>query len=84
MPATAVLFAVAMSVVLSVLALLIFSLWGLPVVAAILVVLVAYVVAARKRGGSAATIERGKHPEPTGRPRKGSGGTTTTNQRVGG
>ena len=77
-----VFFAILVGAVLSVIALLVFSIWGLPVVAIVLVGLLAYVVAGRRRDGGVGTIERGRRPEPTGRPRKASG-PETTNERVG-
>jgi len=76
-------FALLVGAVLSVFALLVFSVWGLPVVAIVVLALVAYLLAARKRDAGVGTIERGKPVEPTGRPRTASGGATTTNERVG-
>ena len=66
----------------SVAALLLRSLWGIPIAVVVLVLLVAYVAAAHRRD-SGGRIEREKPIEPTGRTRKGSGGATPTNERVG-
>ena len=55
---------------------------GLPIAVVVLVLLVAYVAAAHRRD-SGGRIEREKPIEPTGRTRKGSGGATPTNERVG-
>ena len=77
-----IFFALLVGGVLSVFALLVFSVWGLPVVVVVVVGLLAYLVAGRRRDASVGTIERGRRPEPTGRPRKASGGETT-NERVG-
>jgi hypothetical protein len=77
-------FALLVGAVLSVVALLIFSVWGLPVVAVVVLALVAYLIAGRRGDGSVGTIERGRRPEPTGRPRKATGGAQPTNERVGG
>ena len=66
----------------SVAALLLLSLWGIPIAVVVLVLLVAYVAAAH-RGDSGGRIEREKPIEPTGRTRKGSGGATPTKERVG-
>jgi hypothetical protein len=76
-------FAIAAGAALSVIALLVFSLWGLPFVVLAVAALLTYVVVARRQDGSVATIERGKATEPTGRPRKASGGAGTANERIG-
>jgi hypothetical protein len=69
---------------LGVVALLIFAWWGLPILALAGVLLLIHVMSSRKsEGPSAGTIERGRRTEPTGTPRKGSGGAETANERVG-
>jgi cytochrome c-type biogenesis protein CcmH/NrfF len=74
-------YAILVALVISVAALLVLSLWGIPIVVIVLVALTVYVVATmRKR--EALTVERDRF-EPTGRTRKGTGGATPTNERVG-
>jgi membrane protein implicated in regulation of membrane protease activity len=76
------LYGLLVALVVSVAALLLLSLWGIPIVVVVLVVLVAYVAAAHRRD-SGGRVEREKPIEPTGRTRKGTGGATPTNERVG-
>ncbi len=71
------------TVILGALSVVIFGIWGLPVMLVIVPAAIAYVLAARKRDGSVATIERGRPQEPTGMPRKAPGGADTANERVG-
>ena len=70
------------SLTVSVAALLLLSLWGIPIAVVVLVLLVAYVAAAHRRD-SGGRIEREKPIEPTGRTRKGSGGAMPANERGG-
>jgi hypothetical protein len=72
----------AILVAIGVVALIIFAWWGLPILAAAAVLAAISILAARK-SDTATTIERGRPPEPTGTPRKGSGGAETANDRVG-
>jgi len=69
--------------VISVASVLIFSIWGLPVVAVAVLAAVVFLLVGRKGDSSIGTIERGRKVEPTGRPRKASGGAETANDRVG-
>jgi len=74
-------YGILIALVISVAALLILSLWGIPVVVIALIALVAYLIATmRKR--EALTVERDRF-EPTGRTRKGTGGASPTNERIG-
>ena len=78
------LFVLVLTIVLGVGALLIFSIWGIPVVIIALLMAAAYFLFFRAEGGrSIGVIERGKRVEPTGRLRKASGGAQTANERVG-
>jgi hypothetical protein len=64
--------------------LLVLAWWGLPFLALAGVLLLVHVMGSRKsEGPQAGTIERGRRTEPTGTPRKGSGGADTANERVG-
>jgi hypothetical protein len=76
------LFLIVLAVVLSVGALLLFSIWGLPVVLLTILVIGGYLLIARRGDSSVGTIERAKH-EPTGVPRKARGDADTANERVG-
>ena len=76
-------FGVLVTVVLGVIAVVVFGIWGFPFTLIIAALVVAYVVAARKRDGSVATVERGRSAEPTGIPRKSPGGVETANERQG-
>jgi hypothetical protein len=63
---------------------LVLAWWGLPFLAVAAVLLFMYIAASRKSAGpDAGTIERGRRAEPTGAPRKQSGGPGTANERVG-
>jgi hypothetical protein len=63
---------------------LILSWWGLPIALVLGVLAVVYVVQSRKSAGpDAGKIEKGRRREPTGEPRKASGGAETANERVG-
>ena len=77
------LFAIIATVVVGALALALFSIWGLPVVVAAVIVLGLYLAIGRRGDGSVGTIEKQRQPEPTGQPRKASAGTETANERVG-
>ena len=76
-------FGVLVTVVLGVIAVVVFGVWGFPFTLIIAALVVAYVVAARKRDGSVATVERGRSAELTGIPRKSPGGVETANERQG-
>lgn len=72
--------------VLGVLAVSIFSIYGIPVVLLLLLGLGAFLlVGSKKKGGLSelGTIERTKRHEPTGRPRPSTGNTDTANHRQG-
>ncbi len=69
--------------VISVASVLIFSIWGLPVVAIAVLAAIIFLVVGRKGDKSIGVVERGRKVEPTGRPRKASGGAETANERVG-
>jgi len=71
------------ALVLIVLAVSVFSVWGIPVAVVIVIGLAVSLVSARKRGSSLGTVERTKKPEPTGRPRPASGSAETANHRQG-
>jgi phosphatidylglycerophosphate synthase len=74
----------AVFVVLAVIALFVGAWWGVPILLVAALIAGFYVAAARKRDPSVGTIERGKRAEPTGAPRKATGGTgETANERVG-
>ncbi len=76
-------FGVLATVVLGAIAIVVFGVWGFPFTLVIAAVAIAYVVSARKRNGSVATVERGRTQEPTGMPRKAPGGAETANERIG-
>ena len=76
-------FGVLATVVLGVIAVVIFGVWGFPFTLILAGVVLAYLVSARKRDGSVATVERGRPQDPTGMPRKSPGGAETANERVG-
>jgi hypothetical protein len=79
-----VFFGVALLVAISVVSLLLFSIWGLPVVALCVILGALYLAAARRRDASIGKIERGRRREPTGRPRAAHGTDgETANERVG-
>jgi hypothetical protein len=70
--------------ILGVGALFVVAWWGIPILAAAGLLMLIQVAAARKRKGSlVGTVERSRRPEPTGAPRKASGGAETANERVG-
>jgi hypothetical protein len=75
--------AVVAAVVISVLGLLSFAAWGIPIAVVAMGAAALYIAVARKRDPSVGAIERGKPIEPTGRPRKGTGGAEPTNERIG-
>jgi hypothetical protein len=69
---------------LGVVALFVLAWWGLPILAVAAVLVLIHIMASRNsEGPSAGTIESGRRTEPTGTPRKGSGGAETANERVG-
>jgi hypothetical protein len=69
---------------LAILAFFILAWWGLPIAAVLGLVAGLYIAQSRKTAGpDAGTIERGRRREPTGVPRKSSGGAETANERVG-
>jgi hypothetical protein len=69
---------------LGVVALLIFAWWGIPILIVAGVLIAVHVISSRNsEGPRAGTIERGRRHEPTGTPRKASGGAETANERVG-
>ena len=76
-------FGVIVTVVLGVIAVILFGIWGFPFTLIIGALFLGYIVSARKRGGSVATVERGRTTEPTGMPRKSPGGVETANERQG-
>ena len=75
-------FTSALLVILGIVAVVLFGVWGFPVVLLAILVGVGYLIAARRSDSSIGTIERGRKIEPTGKPRKASGGDTA-NERVG-
>jgi hypothetical protein len=76
-------FLAAILAALGVVALFVLAWWGIPILALAGVLLLVHVLSSRKsEGPRAGTIERGRK-EPTGTPRKGSGGAETANERVG-
>jgi hypothetical protein len=69
---------------LGVVALFVLAWWGLPLLLIAGVLVLLHVMASRKTAGpNAGAIERGRRTEPTGTPRKASGGADTANERVG-
>jgi hypothetical protein len=60
-----------------------FGVWGFPFTFILAAFFVAYLLSARKGDTSAARVETGGTQEPTGMPRKASGGAQTANERVG-
>lgn len=69
---------------LGVVALFVLAWWGLPILAVAAALALVHVMSTRKTAGpDAGTIERGRRTEPTGTPRKASGGAETANERVG-
>jgi hypothetical protein len=69
--------------VLGVLSVALFSIWGLPIALLIVIGLAVALATAKKNDRSLGTIERTKRPEPTGRPRPASGSAETANHRQG-
>jgi uncharacterized protein (DUF58 family) len=59
------------------------SFWGGAIGLVLGILLILYLVSARKTDPSVGTIERGRRQEPTGTVRSGSPGVTTSNQRQG-
>ena len=76
-------FGVLVTAILGVIAVTLFGIWGFPFTLVIAALFLGYIVSARRRHGSVATIERGRRQEPTGMPRKSPGGADTANERVG-
>ena len=70
-------------VIIAVVALFIGAWWGAPIALVLGVVAALYMARARKEDASVGTIESGRRNEPTGVPRKCSGGAETANERVG-
>ena len=70
-------------VLIGVFAVFLLAQWGLVVFVLGAVVLGLYLLVARRKDPSVGTIERGRRTEPTGTPRKASGGVETANDRVG-
>ena len=69
---------------LAILAFFLMAWWGLPIALVLGVLAALYVAQSRKSAGPrAGVIETGRRQEPTGMPRKSSGGTETANDRVG-
>ena len=69
---------------LAILAFFILAWWGLPIALVLGVLAAIYIAQSRKSAGPrAGTIETGRRQEPTGMPRKSSGGAETANERVG-
>ena len=56
---------------------------GVPVLAIAIVLVVVHFAAARKAAGPHAGTVESTTPEPTGTPRKATGGAETANERVG-
>ena len=75
-------FTTALIVVVGVVSVLIFGVWGFPVVLLALLAGGIYLVAARRNHSSIGVVERGRKVEPTGKPRSAHGGDTA-NERVG-
>jgi hypothetical protein len=69
---------------IAVFAFLLLAWWGLPIAVVLGALVLLYVLQSRKSAGpDAGTIETGRRTEPTGTPRKASGGAETANERVG-
>jgi len=80
----AVFFGVLVTIALTVLAVVIFGVWGAPFSLIIGALIVWYLAKARKEGGEPAVqMERGRRTEPTGMPRHASGDARTANESVG-
>jgi hypothetical protein len=73
----------ALTIVIGVGSVLIFGIWGAPVFLLAILLGGGYLLLARRGDASVGTIERGRKTEPTGKPRKASGGADTANERVG-
>ena len=71
------------SAVISVIAVITFSIWGLPFVLITVGLIVMYVAGSRNRDDSVVEVERNARRKPTGIPRSASGGADTANERVG-
>ena len=79
-----VFFGIIATVVLTVIAVVVFGVWGAPFSLIIGVLAILYVAKATKSNGEpAVTMERGRRQEPTGMPRPASGNSQTANERVG-
>ena len=76
-------FGVLVTVIIGVVTVVLLGVWGFPFTLVIGALILGYIVAARRRDGSVATVERGRPMEPTGMPRKSSGGVETANERQG-
>jgi hypothetical protein len=69
---------------LAILAFFVLAWWGLPIAAVLGLLAALYIAQSRKSAGpGAGTIETGRRQEPSGMPRKSSGGAETANERVG-
>jgi hypothetical protein len=69
---------------LGVFALFILGVWAVPILLAAAALALIHIVASRKtEGPGAGAVERSRATEPTGTPRKASGGAETANERVG-
>jgi len=77
-----VFYAIAVVVIGAILAILFGILPGIPILVIGLVGLILALVV-RHRAAGDGTIERGRTPEPTGRPRTAAGAPGTANERVG-
>ena len=78
-----VLFGIIATIILGIIAVAVFSIWGIPFVVLLLVILGTYLVLGRQKDGSVGRLEHTKPREPTGIPRKGHGDAQTANERVG-
>ena len=79
-----VFFGIIATIILTVIAVVVFGVWGAPFSLIIGVLAILYVAKATKGDGeSAVKLERGRRTEPTGMPRHSSGSAQTANERVG-
>ena len=69
--------------IIAVAAILLLAQWGLVIAVIAAVVGGLYVMLARRKDPSVGTVESGRPTEPTGMPRKATGGAETANERVG-
>ena len=69
-------------IALAAVAFAVLSWWGGVIVLVAGILLAMYIAGARSQDRSVGTVETGARREPTGRPRSGSAGAETANERV--